>query len=132
MIGLTAILKDLRAERETLQTQLRQLDGAVTVLQGLIHPNSLRQSQRAATTRHPFPLAARRRIAAAQKARWSKWKSEHNRSANGKNVDPTRRVAKPVQSATARPRLSAAARKRIAAAQRARWASWRAKQPKKK
>jgi hypothetical protein len=131
MIGLTAILKDLRTERETFQAQLTQLDGAVTVLQSLTHPNS-RHSRRAATTRHPFSLATRRRMAAAQKARWAKWTSEHARPASGKNVDTTRRVAKPVQSATVRPRLSAAARKRIAAAQRARWASWRAKQPKKK
>jgi hypothetical protein len=131
MIGLTAILKDLRTERETLQTQLRQLYGAVAAIQSLTHPNS-RHSRRAATTQHPFSLATRRRMAAAQKARWAKWKSEHARSARGKNVDTARRVANPVQSATARPRLSAAARKRIAAAQRARWASWRAKQPKKK
>jgi hypothetical protein len=132
MVALTAILKDLRAERETLQTQLRQLDSAVAALQGLVRPNSLRQSQRAATTRRPVSVIARRRMAAAQKARWAKWKSEHARPASRKNVEPTRRVAKPVQSATARPRLSAAARKRIAAAQRARWASWRAKQTKKK
>jgi hypothetical protein len=131
MIALTAILKDLRAERGTLQTQLRQLDRAVAVLQGLVRPNSSRRSQRAVTTRRPFSLAARHRMAAAQKARWAKWKSEHTRSASGKNVQPTRRVAKPVQAA-ARPRLSAGARKRIAAAQRARWASWRAKQTKKK
>jgi len=49
MIGLTAILKDLQTERESLQTQLRQLDGAVTVLRSLTHPNS-RHSRRAATT----------------------------------------------------------------------------------
>ena len=131
MVALTAILRDLRAERETLHTQLRRLDSAVAALQGLVHPNSSRQSRRVATTRRPFSLAARRRMAAAQKARWAKWKSEHTRAASGKNVQPTLRAAKPVQSA-ARPRLSAAARKRIAAAQRARWASWRAKQTKKK
>jgi hypothetical protein len=132
MVALTAILKDLRAERETLQTQLRRLDSAVAALQGLVHPNSSRQSRRVATTRRPVSLAARRRMAAAQKTRWAKWKSEHTRSASGKNAEPTRRGANPVQAAAARPRLSAAARKRIAAAQRARWASWRAKQTKKK
>ncbi len=60
--------------------------------------------------RRTLSAAARKRISAAQKARWAK------------------RASSAGATSTARPkrRMSAAARRRIAAAQRARWARLRA------
>jgi hypothetical protein len=61
-----------------------------------------------------FTSAARARMAAAQKARWDKYRAAKGRSA-GKSP-----AAKPVRV------MSASARKRIAAAQKKRWAKVRA------
>jgi hypothetical protein len=63
-----------------------------------------------------FTAAARARMAAAQKARWAKY-----RAANGQTaVKDHSRTAKPVRV------MSASARRKIAAAQKARWAKVRA------
>ena len=60
--------------------------------------------------------AARRRMAAAQKLRWAKAKSE------ARAADPAKHLAPTPDKRT----ISAAGRKRIAAAQKARWAKTRA------
>jgi hypothetical protein len=63
-----------------------------------------------------FSVAARAKMAAAQKARWANYRARKAQ----------RNVAKPLRI------ISAGARKKMAAAQKARWAAFRAKKAKKK
>jgi hypothetical protein len=105
--GLGNIVTELRAERAHLVNNLRHVDAALAVL------GKLEGGKFATISRRSLSMAARRKMAAAQKARWAKVKS---------------------QSQTSRPRrsLSAAARRKIAAAQKARWAKFRSAQEKSK
>ena len=66
-------------------------------------------------SRNRFTSAARARMAAAQKARWDKY-----RASKGQPAAKAQPAAKPVRV------MSASARQKIAAAQKARWAKVRA------
>ena len=96
MPNLTSVLKHLEQERNRLSSQLKSLDNAIAALSG---KGSLKRS---------ISAAGRARIAAAQRARWAKFK--------GTNV---------VSISRKRRKLSASAIARIRAAQKARWAKWR-------
>ena len=63
MANLDAIVKQLEAERD-------RIDSAIRALRGLGNPSSGQQRKR-----RTMSAAARQRIAAAQKARWAKVKS---------------------------------------------------------
>jgi hypothetical protein len=104
MADLLNILQELWQERE-------QLDRAIAALER-VSGNGLRPkgTQR---TRRKMSVAARNKIAAAQRARWAKVKQQSK---------PTRKI----QKATKARSMSSAARKRIAAAQKARWAKLKA------
>lgn len=78
MINLTAVVADLRAERDRAQKTVEHIDAALAALDGLGHKTS-RVSQRRAGGRRTMSAAARRRIAAAQRARWAKWKAAHKK-----------------------------------------------------
>ena len=67
---LTQVLKSLKAERQWAQSELEKLDQALTALGSL---NSIRRHKS-----HRFSTAARRKIAAAQKARWARWRVKHD------------------------------------------------------
>ncbi|HWH60944.1 MAG TPA: hypothetical protein VN682_25180 [Terriglobales bacterium] len=109
MANLDHVLQQLRDERGRTQQQLQQLDSAISMLEGLGGNNShARTSSRAGRV---VSALARRRMAAAQRARWAKV-----RQATGKSAGRPRVVRV----------LSADARRRIAAAQKARWARFRA------
>jgi hypothetical protein len=99
--GLLSIVLELKKERANLVNELRHVDAAISVLSKL---NGGRTEVKATRT---ISASGRRRIAAAQKARWAKLKA--------KNVVSI--AAKPVKRT-----MSASARRKIAAAQRARWA----------
>jgi len=100
------VLQTLKSERSKLQSELHRLDSAIKALGGMS----------TTTTKRPaLTVAARARIAAAQRARWAKVRAK-----NGQN-----KTALPVTRK--RPALSAAAKARIAAAQRARWAKIKAR-----
>jgi hypothetical protein len=107
MENLGNVLQQLRDERGRAKQQLEQLDSAISVLEGLGRDNSARTSSRAGRVVSPL---ARRRMAAAQRARWAR-----ARKASGKTSKPS--VVRI---------LSPEARRRIAAAQKARWAKFRA------
>jgi hypothetical protein len=111
MANLSTALQQLRKEREQAQAQVKQLDQAISVIEGLSG-----RGPRAVSSRGPRRLSAsaRKRISEAQKARWAKRKKQSGTSAGPRVV--------------ARKPLSAAARRRIAAAQRARWAKFRSQQ----
>jgi hypothetical protein len=101
--GLASIVSELRVERTNLVNQLRHVDAALSVL------GKLNGGRFATKPRRTLSAAARRRMSAAQKARWAR------SSANA-------------PAATAKPKrtMSASARRKIAAFQRARWAKIKA------
>ena len=73
---LTQVLNTLKAERQRVQSELEKLDKAVTALGSL---NSIRRHK----SRRIISAAARRRIVAAQKARWATWRAKHPLKASG-------------------------------------------------
>ena len=99
--GLLSIVLELKKERANLVNELRHVDAAISVLGKL---NGGRTEVKATRT---ISASGRKRIAAAQRARWAKLKA--------KNVLSI--ATKPGQRT-----MSASARRKIAAAQRARWA----------
>ncbi len=80
MANLAAVLKDLREERGRAENHLRGLDKAITVLGTLVGRNH-RELGKSAAPKRTMSVAARRRIAAAQRARWAKWKREQRKKA---------------------------------------------------
>ena len=101
MANFAEVLKELQQERS-------RLDQAIRAIEQLVGRNHTQP--RAKKPRGTFSAATRRKMAAAQRARWAK----------AKGVE----VLRPART------MSQAARKRIAAAQRARWAKVRAQQKK--
>ena len=99
--GLLFIVLKLKKERANLVNELRHVDAAISVLGKL---NGGRTEVKATRT---ISVSGRKRIAAAQRARWAKLKAKNVLSIATK---PAKRT------------MSASARRKIAAAQRARWA----------
>jgi hypothetical protein len=108
MANLTEVLKELQSERD-------RLEQAIKALQPLVSMNGQPKTGREAT-RPRLSAAARRRIAAAQRARWARIRAGNSKANSAK---PRSRV------------VSIAARRKMAAAQKARWAKVRAQQRKK-
>ena len=91
MKQMTAVVQQLRRERERVQNQVQRIDAALTAL-GSVSSNSASHmsaagrrrislaqkarwaKQRTATPKRTISAAGRRRIAAAQRARWAKVK----------------------------------------------------------
>jgi hypothetical protein len=65
LIGVASVVAELRSERENLKQQLSKLDEALAVL-GSVNGAS------GGGVKRTMSLAARKRIAAAQRARWAK------------------------------------------------------------
>jgi hypothetical protein len=76
MLNLANAVPQLKMERDQAERKPGQLDAALKVL-GSLSGASRRSggSQRAGKKRRPMSAAARKRIAAAQRARWAKWKA---------------------------------------------------------
>jgi len=104
MTNLTGVIRLLKQEQDRLTKELHGISAALAAFGNAYGKQT--------GTRGRLSLAARARIAAAQRARWAKVRASKSQSANGASA-PKRT-------------MSAAARKRIAAAQRARWAKVRA------
>jgi hypothetical protein len=109
--GVTAIVSQLKTERTNLANQLRHVDAALSVL-GKLDGGS-NHTNRSQPTRI-ISAASRRKMAAAQKARWARV---------GKGPQPG---AAKTNGAAPQHTISAAGRRKIAAAQRARWAKLKA------
>jgi hypothetical protein len=76
MLNLTKAVRQLKMERDQTQRKLEQLNVALKVLGGLGGVSrTLGGGQTAGKKRRPMSAAARKRIAAAQRARWAKWKA---------------------------------------------------------
>jgi hypothetical protein len=74
MPNVTAILHDLQRQRNEVQAQINRLDTAIATLSGV----GGRGKGRRGGKRY-LSAAARNRIAAAQRARWAKWKAMHEK-----------------------------------------------------
>jgi hypothetical protein len=94
MGNVSSIVKQLKKERDRVARQLSGMDAALRAFAGVYSGTDGKRQ---------ISAAGRKRIAAAQKARWAKVRGE-------KKANPVRRT------------MSAASRRKIAAAQRARWA----------
>lgn len=77
MSNLSQVLVGLQRERKRMQEELRNLDGAIGALRGL----AVRGGGGAGIGRPRLSLAARRRIAAAQRARWAKVRQQKKAAA---------------------------------------------------
>lgn len=77
MANLDKVVKSLVAEQRNLQGKLKQVDAAISALR------SVSQNGRSvgARPKRVLSLAARRRIAAAQRARWAKYKQQKKAAA---------------------------------------------------
>jgi hypothetical protein len=103
MTNLSSVVSQLRNERTQVQGQLERLDQAISLLGNLSNGS---RSTRGGTRN--MSMSARKRIAAAQKARWAKWHQQHGQ--DNRKTAPNKVV-------------SIASRRKMAAAQRARWAN---------
>ena len=78
MENLSHIVSQLQAQRKQVHAELGRLDAAINALQGLNTRNG--SGAVSARPRHTMSVAARRRIAAAQKKRWAVWKAKQKKS----------------------------------------------------
>ena len=74
MTNLTGVVRQLQKERQRVHGEIERLNVALTALGSLggLHGKSKRS--RAPKTRNPMSAAGRKKIAAAQRVRWAKWK----------------------------------------------------------
>ena len=101
---MQSVISELQKERKRLEDELHRVTAALTAF-GNVYLHGGRPTRKRGT----ISVAGRKRIAAAQRARWAKIKGH-------KVVSISSRKGKG---------MSPAARKRIVAAQKARWAKWR-------
>ena len=78
MLTLTTAVRQLKQERARTQKEVEKLDAAIRVLSGLTGTGrGLGRGRAGIGKRRTMSAAARKRIAAAQRARWAKWKAAH-------------------------------------------------------
>ena len=102
---MQSVISELQKERKRLEDELHRVAAALTAF-----GNAYVHGSRPTRKKRTISVAGRKRIAAAQRARWAKVRAEKVvsiSSRKGRKMLPT-------------------ARKKIAAAQKARWAKWRA------
>jgi hypothetical protein len=75
MSNLTKAVQWLRKECDQAHRNVEQLDAALKALTGLGGSRTQGVTRRSGK-RRTMSAAARKRIAAAQRARWAKWKAE--------------------------------------------------------
>ena len=76
MLNLSKVVGQLTQEREQTQAKLVQLDTALEVLRavGTSRPGANGRRRRS-VKRRSMSAAAKKRVAAAQRARWAKWRA---------------------------------------------------------
>jgi len=113
MSNLSSALQQLGRSTSKQNNKVEKLQSAISVVEGLVGRNGSRASRNGVRRGCVTSVAARRRMALAQKARWAKARQESKPSAGKTNSSlPVKRT------------MSVAARRKIAAAQRARWAKF--------
>jgi hypothetical protein len=73
-IELCGTLKALKGQRANVQSELAKLDKAITVLEELSRTNNVTSNGR--RHKRTLSVAARNKIAKAQRARWAKVRGE--------------------------------------------------------
>jgi hypothetical protein len=82
MPNLLVVLKNLGRERRRAAQEVHRLDEAILALGKLVGRNHAGISRtRTQKSRRRMSPAGRKRIVAAQKARWAKWKARHSKKA---------------------------------------------------
>ena len=110
---MQSVVSELQKERTRLEDELHRITNALVAF-GNVYMHGSRPKGAAATRKkRTISAAGRKRIAAAQRARWAKIK--------GQKASISVRKGR---------KMSPAARKRVVAAQKARWAKWRKAQKK--
>jgi len=80
MTNLTGVIRKLQKEKQRVQGEMERLNAALAALGSLGSLEGKSKPSRAPKARRTMSVAARKRIAAAQRARWAKWKkSERNK-----------------------------------------------------
>jgi hypothetical protein len=81
MLNLSKVVPQLKQERDQTRARLGRLDTALKVLEGveIAGRNSAPGWTAASGGRRTMSVAARKRIAAAQRARWAKWKASQKK-----------------------------------------------------
>ncbi len=77
MPNLDKVVKSLVSEQKSLQSKLSQVEAAISALRGM----SQNGRSVGARPKRVLSVAARRRIAAAQRARWAKYKQQKKAAA---------------------------------------------------
>jgi hypothetical protein len=74
MTNLTGVIRQLRKEKQRVHGEMERLNAALAALGslGVLHGRS--RPSRAPKVRRPMSASARKKIAAAQRLRWAKWK----------------------------------------------------------
>jgi len=80
MPHLSRVVNQLRTERKKVQQELSRLDAAINALQGLSSSSGTNHIN-PPKPRRTLSAAARRKIAAAQRARWAAWKAKQKKVA---------------------------------------------------
>ena len=78
MTNLATVVQQLKKERSQSQKRIEQLDQALKALTGVSTMRTTtgrRRGVAASSKPRTMSVAARKRIAAAQRARWEKWKA---------------------------------------------------------
>ena len=110
---MQSVVSQLQKERTRLEDELHRITTALVAF-GNVYMHGSQPKAVTTRKRRTISAAGRKRIAAAQRARWAKIKGQ-------KVVSISVREGR---------KMSPAARKRIVAAQKARWAKWRKAQKK--
>ena len=113
-ILMQSVVSLLQKERTRLEDELHRVTAALVAFGNVYMHGSQPKAAVATRKKRTISAAGRKRIAAAQRARWAKAKGQ-------KVVSIAARTGRS---------MSPAARRRIAAAQKARWAKWRKAQKK--
>jgi hypothetical protein len=109
---MQSVVSELQKERTRLDDELHRITTALVAF-GNVYMHGSQPKAAATRKKRTISTAGRRRIAAAQRARWAKIK--------GQKASISVRKGR---------KMSPAARKRVVAAQKARWAKWRKAQKK--
>ena len=74
MTNLTGVIRQLRKEKQRVHGEMERLNAALAALGSVGWLERKSKGSRMPKVRRPMSAAARKKIAAAQRARWAKWK----------------------------------------------------------
>lgn len=77
MVNIRIVVSQLQREQKRLNAELRNVEQAIQALESM---NGGGRGKTLRRTRN-MSAAGRRRIIAAQRARWAKWRAQHNKKA---------------------------------------------------